>query len=537
MQVPARLAAGERLYRDVVYCYGPIGPWMGALLFKVFGNRWAALEAMCAAVTVLLLVSLFRLTKLSGSALSATVSVTTAAALCVGAPLGGAFFFPYSIDFLIGLAFGLTALAVALSSSSKRGELLAALCLVIALGTRIELGAAVAAILVLSGWRWSGNEGTPGREIRVACWGLLGAIVVYAVAFAGVPLCDLSPEGPGVLFSPPPEWRSVYRLVAGLDAPLRGIRFAVTSFLLDIVVVGAAWVLRKRSGTVSWAALVLVCLVFVSTPAGSAFDSSLPSLFACAPLMAFLLAAWYFVRRFPERAGRARFAMFAFAAVVGSRVLFGLTYTQHSTPFSIFALPLACAVVAVVLLDGGIPADRGFRQNVAVAFLGVALAGLFRLARVSAPNRNLLVTTRVGDLRLPPLQAVPTAMVLHYLETRARPGDTLAGFPEAGIFNFALGMRNPLREEQNLPGDLTPLDETRVIDRLQATRPRFVLLVNQPSYAFGPAAFGQDYDRRLWEVVSQSYSPVASFGTRDLSARVGSQPFFIRVYERIPAAP
>ncbi len=30
MNVPARLAEGERLYRDVVYYYGPAGPWINA---------------------------------------------------------------------------------------------------------------------------------------------------------------------------------------------------------------------------------------------------------------------------------------------------------------------------------------------------------------------------------------------------------------------------------------------------------------------------------------------------------------------------
>src|SRR5512146_3108982 len=38
MCVPWRLARGERLYRDVAYYYGPVGPWLGAILLKTFGR-------------------------------------------------------------------------------------------------------------------------------------------------------------------------------------------------------------------------------------------------------------------------------------------------------------------------------------------------------------------------------------------------------------------------------------------------------------------------------------------------------------------
>jgi len=38
MNVPARLAAGERLYRDIVFYYGPAGPWLQALVLRASGG-------------------------------------------------------------------------------------------------------------------------------------------------------------------------------------------------------------------------------------------------------------------------------------------------------------------------------------------------------------------------------------------------------------------------------------------------------------------------------------------------------------------
>src|SRR5215467_6719950 len=96
LDVPWRLLQGERLYRDVTYYYGPLAPWVDALALRLFGNRWLVLELICAALSALIFLFLFRLTRRAGSPLSATVATTLAAALCMGAPRGGAFIFPYS---------------------------------------------------------------------------------------------------------------------------------------------------------------------------------------------------------------------------------------------------------------------------------------------------------------------------------------------------------------------------------------------------------------------------------------------------------
>lgn len=539
MQVPARLAAGERLYRDVVYYYGPIGPWCGALVLKTFGRRWGWLEAMCAAVSLLLFVALYRLTKASGSRLSAVAATTGAAALCVGAPLGGAFLFPYSIDSLFALAFGLLALALFCGGPFRSRNAIAAAALGVCLGSRVEIGAA-AVFLVLGGElraEPSGSSQRPG--LRIAAGGLALGAAFQAAALFGVPLRDLFPEGPAAVFSPPAEWRNVYRLVAGLDDPWESLsRIASSLFLLGGVLLGA-WVFRRGRWSVLWAALVGSAALLVLSPLGGLVDSRWPPLLLAAPPAAVLLALWQ-LRRPLTPVARARFVLFGIAAVFGGRVLLRLSYAQLSTPYSILALPALLAASAVILVDvlprrlGG---ESQFRVNVSVVFLGIALAGLARLQRISVPGRNWPVSTPAGSLRLPPLQALPTRAAFGFLEQARRPGDALAAFPEAGIFNFALGMPNPLREEQLLPGHLDFRAEARVVDRLLKTPPRFVLLANQPSSAFGPAAFGEDYDRSLWEAVLSNYSVVASFGTSDPRARVGSQLFFLRLYERISPVP
>src|SRR6202158_1220365 len=118
MDVPWRLLQGERLYRDITYYYGPIGPWVNALALRIFGNAWLSLELVCVALSALIFLLLFRVTRRAGGLLSATTATTLAAAVCMAAPRGGAFVFPYSSSSLFALAGGLLALDAASAPSA-----------------------------------------------------------------------------------------------------------------------------------------------------------------------------------------------------------------------------------------------------------------------------------------------------------------------------------------------------------------------------------------------------------------------------------
>src|ERR1700726_4683122 len=93
MNVPARLAAGERLYRDIVFYYGPAGPWLQALVLRASGGAarggagprtlspgaapaaalaagpsWLPLEIACLALAAAILFLLYRLAAPAGGA-------------------------------------------------------------------------------------------------------------------------------------------------------------------------------------------------------------------------------------------------------------------------------------------------------------------------------------------------------------------------------------------------------------------------------------------------------------------------------------
>jgi hypothetical protein len=537
MNVPARVAAGERLYRDVVYHYGPAGPWIEAGLIALFGRRFAALEAAALAAALVLFASLWRLTARAGSAVSACLGTTWAAALCLGAPNGGSFLFPYSFDALFALAGGFLCLSMAARPSGRGRDALSVLGLALALASKPEIGAAAVVVLLVGGLRANRLR----EAVGVAGSGAGIALAVWVAALRGLALKDLSPEGPLALFSPPAPWRNVYRVVAGFTDPAASGAAVVTALFLGGLALAAAFLFANlfrrapRAGFVVWVVVVASAAAFFLT-AGSGIADRLPPLLAPMPVAAGI-SGLVLLRRPLDEAGHARWLLFGFSAACASRVLLGLAYGALTTPYSILAVPGLSASAAVLVLDGlsaRFPSPEAFRRLAAVLFLSFAAVAVLRWRRLLPPERAVAVETSAGVVRLAPERAAATAGALAYLSANAAPADTLSGAPEAGFFNFVTGLSSPLRQEQFLPGHLDAAGEARVADRIDRDGPRYFLFVNQDAPAFGAGVFGRDFAAGVWDAVLRRYRLAASFGQAPADAPIGSPRFFIRIYERRP---
>jgi hypothetical protein len=648
MNVPARLAAGERLYRDIVFYYGPAGPWLQALVLRAAGGAarvaglprspspfaapaaavaagpsWLPLEIACLALAAAILFLLYRLAA-AGGPRSALAATALAAAFCVGAPHGGAFIFPYSASSLYALAGALLALTASLGRPGWRRRALVGGGLALALAARAEIGAATALILLIATVRFrpglspetvpgvadrpgaapgamphdAAPRDAPSREAPAAApraaaplltaevlagvadlsLGAAAALAIYVAAFAGVSWHLLLAQGPLThALAMPPEWKDLYGSVSGLARLDRSLPKLAWGLALEaLVLVVCAWPARAifpagrpaggrpsapsaptassaPSGWPAGRARLLPRLVFAAAvvagvaafgwwggplrwPSGRIADDLPPVLFPL-PLVAAAATLAALRRPLTDR-GRARFMLFALAAALGSRVVLGCKIGPEMFAYCALPLPLLLATAGVLGADLLAPRLRdpgGFRFRFAV--LAVALAGLylFRLGALAWGPHIVPLDTPGGSLRLPWKEANAIAGTLDYLAGRARPGDRLASFPEAGFFNFVTGLPNPMREEEIFPGVLDGGREAEATARLLASRPRFVLLANRPTPEFGPRAFGDDYATSFWSAVEDHYSLAATFGNAAEGAPIGARRFFIRIFELDPA--
>jgi hypothetical protein len=618
MNVPARLAAGERLYRDIVFYYGPAGPWLQALVLRASGGAagiagrprslspgaapaaalaagpsWLPLEIACLALAAAILFLLYRLAATAGGPRSALAATALAAAFCLGAPHGGAFIFPYSASSLYALAGALLALVASLGQPGWRRRALVAAGVALALTARAEIGAATALILLIATVRFRpglspgpapGGADRPGRSpgppgspsaaprgatsrdapaaaprpaapfltaevlagVADLSLGVAAALAIYAAAFGGVSWHLLLAQGPLThALAMPPEWKELYGSVSGLgrlDHSLPVLAWGLAFDALALLV--CAWPSRaaRLPPRLVFAAAVVAAFAAVAWWGGplrwpwSRIADDLPPVLFPLPLAAGAAALAALRRPLTDR-GRARFMLFALAAALGSRVVLGNKIGPGMTAYCALPLPLLLATGGVLGADLLAPRLRdpgGFRFRFAV--LAAALAGLhlFRLGALAWGPHIVKLETPGGSLRLPWKEANAIAGTLDYLAARARPGDRLASFPEAGFFNFVIGLPNPMREEEIFPGVLGGGREAEATARLLASRPRFVLLANRPTPEFGPRAFGDDYATSLWSAVEDHYSLAATFGNAAEDAPIGARRFFIRIYEPDP---
>src|SRR5262249_52876800 len=162
-----------------------------------------------------------------------------------------------------------------------------------------------------------------------------------------------------------------------------------------------------------------------------------------------------------------------------------------------FFLPLPIVVCAAGLFaaaDSLAAAIGPALPRLAAAALGVfAATRVLSVALFYREGAWGAVDTPVGTVRLREPEASTTRAVLADLPARVKGGGTLAGFPEAGFFEYTLDLRNPFWLEQFFPGRLDAAGEDRAIALLRSRPPEVLLYANVLAVGEGQRVFGSDY--------------------------------------------
>jgi hypothetical protein len=540
MAMASRIADGQRLYADVIYYYGPIGPWVSGLAVSLFGHYFIVLELLSVLLTVLLFALLFVLTRRAGSTATALAAVAAGIAICVAAPRGGSFVFPYSSSTLFALVAGFAALVASTGRRTLDQRVLATACLSMSLLSRGEIGMAAAIVLVIAALRTRQTRRQTFIELAVVGGALLEAGLVYLICFHGTPFRELVADGPLKHYvGLSPQWKTFYLQTAGLlNLNKSGAQLGF-GLLIDGVVLAIAATFRPPLWLPSWIrrtafpALASALFVLYCCSRFSATSKNLPPVLIPMPIIAGVAALWLLRRRFDETA-RARFLLFAFSTVVASRIVLNMALGPLMSPYVAGPLPGLLAVAAVLcgdVLTMHVRQPEVFRRRLAVLLAGVTLLYLYRIERAHWREHLVRLETSAGPLRLPARQALPISNALEFLKDHSQPGETMASFPESGFFNFIVALKNPLREDQIMPGQLDSQSEQVVADQLATDGPRYVMLTNRPTGEFGAIAFGRDYASEVWGSVESHYSLAGTFGSFP-TAPVGAASFFVRIYER-----
>jgi hypothetical protein len=557
MNVPLRLLAGERLYIDIMYYYGPFAPYFKALLYYLFGVHLNTLHMSGAVCAVLILLMIYRLARELSAPWEAALPTALVLVTCALAGFLGNYIQPYAYAALYGWAFALAAL-VCLSRYIMSHRSLWMCWAGVWVGASItckpEYGAlglvtiAVAWLLTaMSERRWS------WRPLALAAMPVVGiGAITYVPIVASVPWKMLVTDTyrafsqPQMVFfasvmNGTQAWPYTgWALLAGIGMCLATCGLAVLLGSLLDQGVPSLW---RRPAWPLW-----VCLAAGAGLWASGASIVLQRLditpLRGAPLVLGLTIA-VITRRLWRRYSRSEplpqrdqvlLLIAIFSVIAIGRVMFNLSLWS---PYTAFTAPTVFVVFGYLFFDRA-PAVllSSLRARVYARNIGMVLSAIWLLTLAiqhaqSARFNNFELVAERGRLWTDRMVGQPIADAIQFAAARTQPGDYVLNLPQGTIINFLADRPYPLREEIIVPGYLTPDREEDAIRRVAERRVKLILLANHLTPEYRDLSFGFHYNQAFMRWIDAHYHPVATFSARPgRELQFGDFEFFIRAYER-----
>jgi len=506
-----QLSQGRRLYADVRWYYGPLAPYVNALLFRVFGARVEVLATAGLLTGTLLSIAVYRCVRLFAGRVVATAAAVAVLQAGVFVQMYTNNIFNFVVPYTYAATYG-TLLATAsvyfllrhvLAERPRDLWVSAGLLALVGLSKLEPLFAAAAAhgVALVS-------LGVAGRlSLRRAAPYLVsvgGPIVVYGYFY--------STCGPA-LWSDNLFLRS--NVTAG-DYALRHsgllevreslLQIALSVAILAVCVAVAAWAARQARVWATAAAAIVILAVVIGGGTGRQLRL-LP--FVLAVVGAQLLWRAARARRL-EAVDAALLTFVAFGFAAAARIVLHATAEHYG--FYLLMPPLAAFAA---WLGGRLPLPLPAAQRTHVAplaaawFLGVAVSHAAQTHRAAFATYGGARPAQVGTVRgalpvtVPYQGSVDNAV--RWLETQPR-GSRVLVVPQGVGITFLAGLQNALGIHALLPQDIAGrYDDARIIADLERNPPDFVVYTSADTREYGKQGFGADYGQAIAQWIEARY--------------------------------
>ena len=486
LYIPEQLRNGALLYRDILYFYPPLTPYLLAAVTAITGSSLFAytligLVIACATAATMWMAA----RRLAGPVAAAMTGLLFFAFNMAGpSGWGNNYFHPYAHAAILGMFFFLAAVAAFLAADRHRfAAPLGTLCCVLAAWTKIEYipfaTVLMVAVVLVRPVRWT----------WLAAYLATGAITLAMV----VSLLGLD-EFRANVFPPALLGGSAAKLfslkVTGFDswpqnlaASLRGaVLIAAFATLL-------AGLQRDRRRGIIVGTLVILAIVTALLQGETMFRAWSVLQLALIP--------------FALRRPREPLAILLLASLcASSRIYLNLAPYWYGI---VFTLPLYLLIVYV--LFEWLPSRNVYSRRTALLwvplFVITAAGALLSAHRVYA-TRNYEVATSRGSYRDQAARGSAIDGLLRELE-RSKPRSMVV-MPEGLTINYLARIPTPIREHTFTPAESdSPRVEEEILRDLNAHPPEAVVLVTRDVREFGSKGFGIDYNQRVLEWVRTRY--------------------------------
>ncbi len=575
LYVPAEILKGKLLFRDLWYMYGPLAPYLKALLFRIFGVHLTVLYVLGLTLTIGTALLTFEIARFFN--LGPVGSTVPPMFFLVEAfyPFIRNFVFPYSYAASLGAFLGLACLYFVMRHVASVSTLhlgLAAVLSSLVILTKQEFGVACLLLLgfdVAAGLLIRRSVTEFLRNIAVCFVGLLPALAVYGwfvmKLSARVLFIDNWISTPGTYFM---------RTFARTTMPEQGFRFVPSELLeaAEFTVLGLAL----------WALLGCILVAVIKK---LRLSSPLPMALAVLAILSPLwLAVLLFVTKFPW--GIVTNPSWAIALLL-------IPLTQAICPKGMFFLVLFSSIYAVwqlgkgsqsalVLQEAGlgiyasllavrqmmelqpnifrcavffnVPAFLVFlillykiirwacrsldvkRSDFAVASILIVEAGMLFL--LFFPKPGLLPTrlsTDYGSFYTRTDAAILFPQIISFMKTHTRNGKDILVLPEPPSLYVFAGMEAPSKWYSLVPGTVAPEQEQEFINELASNQVRYVLITDRSFTEYGVWGFiNHGYNPLIYRWIMANYVKVGQFGPQP---HAPYPPFIVWVFEKKEPVP
>jgi len=533
MYVPALLAGGKLLYRDVWWMYGPAAPYFNAELFRIFGVHlnvlyWAgSLSALGSAIFLYL----------SGMRLSSRLAGWTAGAVLVTEAFQPSLFcfpLPYSFAAVYGCLVGCLFLWLALRAAQSARWLWmlgAGTAAALALLTKPEFGMACYATIVAL---------IAIRLIRQRSWNWkaiakdLGAVLPGVIICAGVIRWMISIRGVEFITQENiVSWPTSFFMKTMGKMWLAQTGFTVTpadfygAFMRAIPLAGVVlvaccvlWWRRSDARTLLVKAALIGAVVvyfgienFLGGPFRQGIETTFATIFFPQDMVLYVIVAavaacWFFWRQRnnADRGAALLPLLLIFSSCLAFRILMKMSAEKYSIYYN-GPVVLSFLLIAFLLIPRRGRTRRFALIAEAAICAGCLLPVVLQSRALEAQAKDFVpLTTERGTIRVSKHMAKNYEAAIQFMRQKAAAGESVLSVPEDTSLYFLSGTYCPMRVFSFTPGVLAPGRMTdEAIAEIDEKKVRYLLWSNRIFPEFGVPIFGKDFDREIGDYLKAHY--------------------------------
>ncbi len=554
--VPAALLQGKLLFRDVWYMYGPLAPYVQALLFLIFGIHLNVLYIFGLALTIGSALLAFEISRQFDLGLPASIVPSLLFLVEAFYPFIFNFVFPYAYAATLGSFLGLACLYFTIrhASGMRPGHLgLAALFASLALLTKQEFGFACGLLLVLevAGSYWIRRSLKDlRRDLLVCLSGLLPALAGYGwftwkLSWKLI-YFDNWISTPGTYFMRTFGKRTMagngFRFVPSELIQTAGMAALTMLFWFGLAYINALAIKKRRSQPripvmVGLLDLLILVIIYLKDrgPVNLLYVFLSQSIF---PKGIFFLglyflgqAIWKLWRNPGSSHVLPEAALGLYATLVSVRVMLGLTPSMfnYSVYFNVPVFLVFIILVTRLIRRASWNLEPRSRKLLLASLLAAQTALLYITLFPKPWLLRSPLTTEVGTFYTRTDVTIIFPQIISFMKSHTKNGRDILVLPEPpSLYTFA-GMLAPTRWYSLLPGVVDPDHEQEFIREATANDVRYVLISNRVVPEYGVAPFGIGYNQQIYQWITANFRNIGRHGPLPNSQ---PGPYLINIYER-----